>query len=141
MSITQGTICILTSVEARGAEVKLCGLTSKLTGPLWCDGIWARLFGPNDGTPQWVRLNDELGQIPKRVGGGGWDKPPAKQVAIVFEPGSAGRFVGEMMKNMTLIEWLIVAAIVFILIAVFVGFGNNRTYANHIVEIRAHFPG
>ena len=30
----------------------------ELTGPLRCDGIWARLLGPNGGTPQWVRLND-----------------------------------------------------------------------------------
>ena len=38
-----------------------------------------------------------LGQIPKRVGGGDWDKPLAKQVAFVFEPGKAGLFVGQRM--------------------------------------------
>ena len=35
-----------------------------------------------------------LGRIPKRAGGGDWDKPLAKQVAFVFEPGCAGRFRG-----------------------------------------------
>ena len=44
-----------------------CGLTSKLTGPLWRDGIWARLYSPNDGTPQWVRLNVGLGHARRIV--------------------------------------------------------------------------
>ena len=49
-----------------------------------------------------------LGRIPKRVGAGDWDKPLAKQVALVFEPGSAGR-LGETMKVKELIEALAAA--------------------------------
>ena len=59
-----------------------------------------------------------LGRIPKRVGCGDWDKPLAKQVAIVFEPGSAGRFWGIVMDfGMGLVSGLFVAIIIFVALA------------------------
>ena len=46
--------------------------------------------------------------------------------ALCLSLAQQGDLKGKTMKDMTLIEWLIVAAIAFILIAVFVGFGKNK---------------
>ena len=37
-----------------------CCPTFELTGPLWQAGIWTRIFSPNSGLPQWVRLSEWL---------------------------------------------------------------------------------
>ena len=41
----------------------------------------------------------KLGRIPKRVGGGDWDKRFAQRIAFVFEPGKAGRCGGGAMDT------------------------------------------
>ena len=43
-----------------------------------------------------------LGQIPKRVGGGDWDKRFAQRIAFVFETGKAGRLRGQSMQTDTI---------------------------------------
>ena len=57
--------------------------------------VWARILAQTWHAAK-CPVERWLGRIPKHVGAGDWDKPLAKQVAFVLEPGSAGLFGGKL---------------------------------------------